>query len=451
MANHLASSDPQPIRPGPNGERVPRETGGGNRGRFVRRPWLAVVIAAVACGCVVAVTVVVNSGHRAPKHRSAPRSATTGSNGTQRATTPTTTGGTSTLPAASSSWATGGPGLEPAVTPRAVPDQALDNILAKQLGPGWVGGDDTYSTRLPDGREAFVFADTLIGTAQPDGTASFTGMAHSSELVGVLPDLVPDYGGTYSAPQNLIPDTYNSEGIWEPFATYTQGDDQMIFVNEFAGPPGILTLRYTGRSGIAVLSVAPRHLPTLSSVILLPPDLDTQWGSAVMESGGYLYVYGSVLDRAQQYSVHDVKVARVPVGQSLDFSAWTYWNGSQWTAGESNAAPVLTVNGLTGVEPDPDGKGFVAVSVPSGIFSDTTVDLSYASSPAGPWTTPQPVYVIPEITEYSGEMAYFPTFHPELSSGGQLVVSYNIDTTVGFSVLSHDIHSYQPQFLTISG
>jgi len=77
------------------------------------------------------------------------------------------------------------PGLEePILAARPterVPDQSLNNLLASQLGPGWIG-------------EAFVFADAIIGTAQPDGVPSITGIAHSSELVGDLPNLAPDYG-----------------------------------------------------------------------------------------------------------------------------------------------------------------------------------------------------------------------------------------------------------------
>jgi hypothetical protein len=352
---------------------------------------------------------------------------------------------------AASSWASEGDSLEPAILPHAATDASLTDLFSSQVGPGWVGGDSTYSTKLPDGRIAFVFSDTLIGTAQADGAASFTGMAHSSELVGALPNLVPDYGGTYNAPQALIPDTHNSSGIWETGATYTQGNDQMIFVNEYTGPTGILTLRYTGQSGIAVMSVAGNSLPTPSSVTLLPVDPITTWGSAVVLSGGYMYVYGADPDPANHYAVSSMKVARMAIGQSTDVAAWTYWNGSQWVAGESNAAVVPTVNNLTGVEADPDGKGFIGVSVPSGLFHDTTVDLSYASSPAGPWSAPQPVYTIPEIKQYANEMAYFPTFHPELAARDQLVVSYNIDTTIGYSVLLHDIHSYQPVFLAISG
>ena len=397
-------------------------------GDLRRRPWLTLTIAALVCASAVGVAVALNAGSSPHSAHLTSRPATGGPKGTAKPST-STIRTTTTLPVASS-WASGGDGLQPAVPPGAVPDQALNNLFEGQLGPGWVGGDSAYSTRLPDGRVTFVFADTLIGTAHADGTATFTGMAHSSELVGDLSNLVADYGGTYSAPQALIPDTYNSGGIWEPLATYTQGDNQMIFVNEYTGPPGILSLSYGGRSGIAVMSVPSQGPPTLSSVTLLPIDPATEWGSAVLASGGYLYVYGAVPDLVH-HDVYGMKVARAPAGQSLDINAWEYWSGSQWVAGESNAALVPTVNQLTGVMPDPDGKGFIAVSVPSGVFYDTTVDLSYASSPEGPWTAPQPVYVIPEIRQYAGEMAYYPTFHPEISSGDQLIVSYNIDTTVG--------------------
>jgi hypothetical protein len=275
-------------------------------------------------------------------------------------------------------------------------------------------------------------------------------MAHSSELVGVLPKLVPDYAGSFRAPQSLIPDTSDTTGIWETAATYTEGNDQLIFVNEYIGPHGILTLSYTGQSGIAVMSVNGSSLPTPTSVTLLPKDPDTAWGSAIVTSGGYMYVYGADLDRTN-HSVYGMKIARMPVGHSTDVGAWTYWSGSGWVGDESSAAVVQTLNDLTGVAADPDGRGFIGVSVPSGLLRDTTVDLSYASSPEGPWSAPQPIYVIPEIRQYEGEMAYFPTFHQELASSDQLVVSYNLDTTAGYPVLLHDVHSYQPVFLTITG
>ena len=191
-------------------------------GRLRRRPWLTLTVAALVCASGVGVAVALSAGtspHPAPVSLGHPAShpATGGTKGTAKpststtGTTTSTIATTTTLPAASS-WASGGDGLQPAVPPHAVPDQALNNLLAGQLGPGWIGGDSTYSTRLPDGREAFVFSDTVIGTAQPDGTPSITGMAHSSELVGVLPNLVPDYGGTYSAPLSSDPRCVQQRG-----------------------------------------------------------------------------------------------------------------------------------------------------------------------------------------------------------------------------------------------
>ena len=279
----------------------------------------------------------------------------------------------------------------------------------------------------------------------------FTGFVHSSELVGTLPHLESDYGGTYSDAKALISDTFDPEGIWEPLSTYALGDSQMVFVNEYKGPPGILTLRYTGRSGIAVMAVHAGGLPALSSVTPLPEDPVTTWGSATLTSGGFRYVFGAVID-GPHYSTTGMKVARVPLGQSLNIGLWTYWNGSQWVKGEANAVSVPTENDLTGVVANPNGSRFIAVSVPWGVFLDTKVELSYATNPQGPWTTPQPVYNIPEIHEYAGEGAYFPSFHPELSTNSdQLVVSYNLDTDQGYSVLERDIRSYQPRFLTITG
>jgi hypothetical protein len=314
-----------------------------------------------------------------------------------------------------------------------------------------VGGDATYSTKLPDGRESFVFSDTLIGTAQPDGTAEITGMANSSELVGVLPRLTPDYEGTYDAPSSLIPDDAPRPAEWNAFATYTLGLDQMIFLNQFSGPNGILTLSYTGRSAIAVMSLHGGRMPTLSSVVPLPNDLATEWGQATVQSGGFLFVYGATREPAHQ-TVEGMKVARVRLVDSLDVAAWQYWNGSDWVSDETAATVVPTDNLLTGVMPNPDGIGYIGVSIPDGVINDTTVDLSYADAPQGPWTAPAPVYTIPELRQYPGEIAYSPTFHPELSpNGNDVVVSYNIDTTGGFPVLLQDVHSYQPRFLLVSG
>jgi len=60
------------------------------------------------------------------------------------------------------------------------------------------------------------------------------------------------------------------------------------------------------------------------------------------------------------------------------------------------------------------------------------------------------VYTIPQVSQYPDEIAYIPTFHPELSAAGDLVVSYNIDTTSGLAATEDNIHEYQPQFIELA-
>ena len=109
-----------------------------------------------------------------------------------------------------------------------------------------------------------------------------------------------------------------------------------------------------------------------------------------------------------------------------------------------------TVTVLTGVAPQPSGNGYMAVSIPGWAGGDTSVDLSYACSPAGPWSAPAPVYTIPQVTQYQNELAYIPTFHPELSGAGGMVISYNIDNTGDLAALEQDVHEYQPQFIALN-
>jgi hypothetical protein len=109
---------------------------------------------------------------------------------------------------------------------------------------------------------------------------------------------------------------------------------------------------------------------------------------------------------------------------------------------------IPTGNELTGVAPD-GSTGYEAVSIPSSVFTDTTVDISYACSPEGPWSTPVPVYAIPNVKGLSNQVAYIPTFHLELSSGTDRVISYNVNSADSSSLHRADVHGYQPRFVVL--
>ena len=343
----------------------------------------------------------------------------------------------------------GGPAIDECAptTPISVtPDVALDSIFDNQTGPGWVAGDIAYSTALPNGQEAFLFGDSLLGVAQADGAVSLQAFVHGSELVGTMPGLSTDIAGSYASPQALLPDT--APDTWQGDATYVEKGDQLIFVNEMAPVPGSVFDTFTGKSGIAVMSLSTGK-PEFSSVVPLPTDPVTQWGIAMTQNGGYFYVYGESFNTDSNIW-YGMKVARVPVGSSLDTNQWTYWNGSGWLSGESNAVaepfPLIT-----GIIPLLNGSGYMGIGV-GGTFGKTMqIAVTFACSPSGPWSTPQNIYTVPETTNYQDEFAYMASFHPEISSNGQLVASYSTNSLDGLSTIEQNDHQYQPRFIEIGG
>jgi len=334
----------------------------------------------------------------------------------------------------------------PSTLPTASADTSLDSVFATQQGPGWIGGDATYSTALPNQREAFVFSDTLLGTALSDGRASLTGLAHNSELTGTLPDLGLDVNGAESSP-TLIPDQDSPGDSWQVASTYMEHGDQLVFVNEFSPVSGSLFDNYTGRTGIAVMSLAS-GTPSLVSVASVPTDPITQWGNAMTQSDGYDYIYGLTMNTATN-TFYGLKVGRVPVGQSLAFGDWTYWTGSTWSSGETNAIVVKGLPLITGVVPLQNQTGFMGVGISGLAGHAMKVVLTFSCSPTGPWSPPQAVYTIPETTEYPNEYAYIATFHPELQGDG-VITSYNVDSLNGFAALVQNNHQYQPSFVQIT-
>jgi hypothetical protein len=382
------------------------------------------------------------AGAAASGHVSKPKSTTT----TTQPAPSTTSAGTTGAYQADIEGGPASADCAPTTLPTVKKDLKLNKVFQTQRGPEWLGGDATYSTALPNGEEDFVFGDTLLGSAATNGRiTSFQGIVHDSELVGSLPDLQPNLGNNGSTPSAVIPDSNVDDG-WQIGATYMESGQQLVFVNEGAAQPGSIYGTYTGRSAIAVMSLRSGQ-PVFSSLAEVPTDDWTQWGNAVVQSGGYNYIYGIDFNTTADIW-YGLKVARVPVGDSLDFSDWTYWNGSSWAAGESNAAVTGTPL-VNGVIPLKAGSGFMGVGVGNSGRS-YWLSLTFSCSPTGPWSPAVDVYAIPETASYANEIAYMATFHPEITAAG-LVTSYNIDSQDGLSALERNDRKYKPHFLLISG
>ncbi len=345
--------------------------------------------------------------------------------------------------------------LPPAPEP-AVPDAAM-NAMATQNGPGWTGGDGTYSVKLPDGRVLWMWSDSYIGTVDPATRlrAGWLFTAHNSLTIhdpatGVVTTVgYPPKTTSYFVPSN-------------PANWFWIGDGMVLQVSPGVYKIKIYLLEWTGSFNFQGNSVATLSWPSLSidsiqKVAL--PDLTIQWGSRLMRDGRYIYNYG-ILD---PHTANKLPyVARISSVADLTNAAnWQYWSTTLrgWTSSRSQATslpgvPAITneynvVKLTTAAGPFYLMTGMDTQNPPYPLWSNVTT--YYACSPVGPWTLRTVVYTTPESgapgCKVGTLLVYNPKSHPEYTSGDQVSISYNVNAGTGQDLVCAD--DYKPRFVRV--
>ncbi|MFN8133591.1 MAG: hypothetical protein U0R70_18770 [Solirubrobacteraceae bacterium] len=320
----------------------------------------------------------------------------------------------------------------PALAPGAgQPDAALDQRWTPS-GPGWAGGDATYSVALPDGRTVWIFGDTFIGAVSPDRQRGpGTAMVRNSAVVedhGALRTLI---SGTPGHPGSLV--TADPGSWFWPGDGVVEGQELRLFMTRF---------RATGGGewdfGAAETVVASFALPDLrfQGIRRVADAAPVTWGAATLETADGTYVYG-VED------AHPGGFAHVARARNGIQGAWEYWTGRGWSdraadsarvaAGVSNQFSVIAAGGQ-----------YVLVNQ-APVFG-RQIAVAPAADPWGPFDAVTPVYTAP--SPGPGRYAYNATAHPEASSGGRLLVSYNTNSFDPATVRS-DADSYRPRFVQV--
>jgi hypothetical protein len=121
--------------------------------------------------------------------------------------------------------------------------------------------------------------------------------------------------------------------------------------------------------------------------------------------GSTVYVYGIPGGR-----YGDLSLARVPASRLTDATAYRYWNGSDWVAGEANATPVL--KGPVG-ELSVRWSSYYQRWIMMYLVDDTgEIVLRTAPSPTGPWGPAQTVTTTKDFPK-----AYAPYLTPRWTDG----------------------------------
>jgi hypothetical protein len=376
--------------------------------------------------------------------------------------------------------------------------------------PGWTGADSTYSIELPNGDTAFFFSDSYIGESPAlagDGTVTtdVNGLrtravncaaplcdpptnlyhAHNSVVVrnaltGTLTtltgpaDLTNGYATSYFAPPDAaVTNHFYWMGDSAVVQTDAAGTKKLwVFLMEWDN-----SFTYYG-SAIAQLSLPSLQIELIQPIGNLPTTSNINWGSALWLDGGFggytLYIYGMKMTGTQKRPYIAKTTATgslLDVANSLD---WTYWNGSSWSASVLDAAPVIGNTGDPNNASDSisdeysvkklhtnSGDSYVLVGMdttpPFGAWKDIT--LYTACQPQGPFSAKTVVYSAPEAgsnrvpgmapgqTLAGTMLVYNPHLHPQFTTKGKLLISYNINAAKSQDLLFAD--TYRPRFISV--
>ncbi|MFP3962177.1 DUF5005 domain-containing protein [Actinomadura fulvescens] len=314
----------------------------------------------------------------------------------------------------------------------------------------WTGADGTYSTTLPDGRLAFVFSDTFLGKVNADGSRSpvieeggTTPFLNNTFVVKDGKKLTTVTGTA----KGVMPPRDDKHWYWAGDAITAGGKVQATYQEYERFGPGIWDWRWS-RNVLAQFS--PKRLSKPTSVTPLPSSKGISWASWLERSGHTIYVYG-VEDKGNSKYMH---LARVR-GNSLK-GKWEFYTGKGggkgWSKREADSARVM--DGVANeYSVSRQGPGYVLITQDTTELFSTKIVAYQSCSPRGPFTGKTTVYTTPE-TGLAGSYGNANVFtynahaHPELSSKGRIVVSYNVNS---FKNTDHykDSSIYRPRFVDV--
>ncbi|HEX4429266.1 MAG TPA: DUF5005 domain-containing protein [Frankiaceae bacterium] len=326
----------------------------------------------------------------------------------------------------------------PATSPSVASDAHYESLFTRS-GPGWTGADGGVSTLLPDGRDSWIFSDTWLGQTtgiSPNRTRDIasTPFVRSSMLLQTGDNLTLNKEAAAAVPTSLIP---SSDGTWWwPNDPVVEGNVLAVPVYQMTdGGAEPFPFVFTGTQGIATFT-----LPGLNFVGITPIATDPAlpiYGQSIVQSGGYNYIYGGDSEGGLSSFT---KVARVPVGQLTNASAWQWSTGTDWSSDPHDAQDIASGNPQAVVQ---RASGYAMFSIPN--FSNQ-MTVSYACDPMGPWSSAQPAYTLPQVA--GNEFAYGSAAHPESDDpNGKLLVSYDTNSLDPADVSKVD--TYRPHFIRV--
>ena len=339
---------------------------------------------------------------------------------------------------------------------------------------GWTGADGIYSIPLsgvenpggnPEEKTLFLFSDTFIGDVDSNDARQNSKLVNNTYAVLYGHEPIEEnadfFWGLNQSDQPeaiFIPDTPQSNpGDWYWLMDGIAMEDSIrVFALRLqTGEGGVFNFEVIGVSMISFQldnNDSIKIYQQIDSPIYYR-DVVEGWeivfGQAVMpmtersgneDADGYIYIYGPKNSSGPK----ELVAARVLPQDITDFSAWRYWNGSEWGVNIEECAPI-TNNISQEFSISPLGDGTYILVFQTG----NNVAIRLGDSPTGPFGVLQNIYECPEVLDDPDIFVYNAKAHPHLSQNDQLLISYNVNT---FDFWDHFTNAgiYRPRLINLS-
>lgn len=156
---------------------------------------------------------------------------------------------------------------------------------------------------------------------------------------------------------------------------------------------------------------------------------------------GFVYIYGI---KGEEKSL---VAARVKPELIEKFSEWRFWDGENWNKDVDRVAAIVPhVSNELSVTALKDGR-YLLIFQEGGMSH--TVAMRIGSSPVGPFGPSIRIYESEDTKENKNYFGYNAKAHPTLSTAGELLVSYNVNSFDFWNEIQKNPTLYRPRFFKI--
>jgi Domain of unknown function (DUF4185) len=308
---------------------------------------------------------------------------------------------------------------------------------------GWQGADAAYSIPLPDGRDVWIFGDTLYGTQRVvDGNDPR--MVHNSLGISTCSGghwklryiLRHDGNGQ---PISFFSPADHAHWYWALDGFYANGDLWVTLLcirhsTKTSAPAGMdFETCGSDLAQISGLNRDPEHWQ-ITVHPLVPDGVKAYPSATTVVYDGYAYLFA-----LYENGTRPLLVTRIPLAGLNDPAAHLEYLGDDdvWHPGfdPAHAKQVMSQGSPElSIRYHPELKQWLAVSFDPAVFSDRII-LRTAPNLTGPWTDPHDaatLYRVPEMQagpkHDKNIFCYAGKEHPELEASGDIVFTYVCNT-----------------------